>query len=115
MLFNSCNRKTAAGCKNKRKFLKDCNRYELPITPHGKITGLNWYTIAHIGLALIITELQKFEILLPTCRKFLDLIDIKIFDAKVASLGKGNINELIVMIPSSYEVEVGVFLAVAIS
>ena len=38
----------------------------LPIIRHRRIMGQNRYIIGHIGLALVIAELQKYEIALPT-------------------------------------------------
>ena len=115
MLFNSFELQTTAGYSDKRHFLKDCSRYNLPITPHRRVMGENRYSLGHIGLALVIAELQSYEIALPTCKRLIDRIDIEFFDDQVDLLQAGKINALIVMIPSRHDLDREDFPTVATS
>ena len=80
--------------------MKEFRRLGLPITPQRKIMRQNRYTIGQTGLALIIAELQKYEISLLNCKKLLDRIDIQVFDEQVDAPKNGKTKKLIVMIPS---------------
>ncbi len=66
-------------------------------------------------MALIIGELQKYEISLPTCKKLIDRIDIEFFDDQVDLLQAGKIKELIVLIPSRHDLDLEDFPTVATS
>lgn len=77
--------------------------------------GQNRYIIGHIGLALVIAELQKYEIALPTWKKLIDRSDIEFFDDQVDLIQAGKIKELIVLIPSRHDLDLEDFPALASS
>ena len=57
MFFTSYELQAASGYSDKRQFLQDCRRYNLPIAASGKVMGHNRYKLLDLCLAIVIAEL----------------------------------------------------------
>ena len=68
MLLNSYDLQTVPGYSDKRYFLKDCHRYDFPIIAHRKVMGHNRYKIINFALALIVGELDQYELPTPVIK-----------------------------------------------
>ena len=76
MCFTSYELQTASGYSDKRQFLQDCRRYELPISAAGKVMGHNRYRLIDLCLALVISEITAYEIPLSICARLLNPLNL---------------------------------------
>ena len=105
MLFNSNDLQSAAGYSDKRYFLKDCRRYDFPITAHRKVMGQNRYKIIDFALALIVGELEQYELPTPVIKKLLDRLNLNYIEDQIDKLQIGEIPDLIICIPARTDLD----------
>ena len=86
MFFTFYELQTASGYSDKQQFLQDCRRYNLPISAAGKVMGHNRYRLIDLCLALVIAELQKYEILLSICARLLNRLNLDNLRARLDEL-----------------------------
>ena len=113
MFFTSYELQVTSGYSDKRQFLQDCRRYDLPITAAGKVMGTNRYQLLDLCLALVIAELQKYEVALSICARLLNRLNIVHLRDRLDELEADQIDDLIIMIPARCDLDIEDFPTVA--
>ena len=113
MFFTSYELQTASGYSDKRQFLQDCRRYNLPISGAGKVMGHNRYRLIDLCLALVIAELKQYEIPLSICARLRNRLNVDYLRDRPDVLEADQIHDLIIMIPERCDLDVEDFPTVA--
>ena len=100
MFFTSYELQTASGYSDKRQFLQDCRRYNLPICAAGKVMGHNRYRLIDLCLALVISELQSYEIPLSICARLLNRLNLDHLRDRLDELEADQFDDLHILIPA---------------
>ena len=113
MFFTSYELQTASGYSDKRQFLQDCRRYNLPISAVGKVIGHNRYRLIDLCLALVIAELEQYEIPLSICARLLNHLNLDHLRDRLDQLEADYIEDLIIMVPARSDLDTEDFPTVA--
>ena len=113
MFFTSYELQTASGYSDKRQFLQDCRRYNLPISAAGKVMGHNRYRLIDLCLALVISELQQYEVPLSICARLLNRLNLDHLRDRLDELERDVIDDVIVMMPARSDLDTEDFPTVA--
>ena len=113
MFFTSYELQVAANYSDKRQFLQDCRRYDLPITAAGKVMGTNRYQLLDLCLALVIAELQQYEVPLSICARLLNRLNLDHLRDRLDELEADQIDDVILMIPARSDLDTEDFPTVA--
>ena len=103
----------ASGYCDERQFLQDCRRYDLPIIAGGRVMGHNRYRLTDLCLALVIAELQEYEIPLSICARLLNRLNLDHLRDRLDELEVDQIEDLIIMIAARYDLDIEDFPTVA--
>ena len=106
MFFTSYEVQTASGYSNKRQFLQDCRRYNLPISAAGKVMGHNRYQLLDLCLSLVICELQAYEIPLIICARLLNRLNLDHLRDRLDELEADQIDALHFLIPARCDLDI---------
>ena len=113
MFFTSYELQVASGYSDKRQFLQDCRRYNLPIAAAGRVMGHNRYRLIDLCLALVIAELQQYEVPLSICARLLNRLNLDHLRDRLDELEADQIDDVIVMIPARSDLDTEDFPTVA--
>ena len=105
MIYSSYELAYAAGTSDKRLFLNEISRYDLPITPKRTIRGSNRYDLGDVVLALAIGELKSYGFAMATAAELIKRIDLTIFRAVLDEFTVGAVDRLIICIPQASDLD----------
>ena len=105
MFFKSYELQVTANHFDKRQFLQDCGRYDLPIAAAGKVMGTNRYKLLDLCLALVIAELQQCEIPLSICARSLNRLKLDHLRDRLDELEADQIYDLSLMVPARFDLD----------
>ena len=98
MFFTSYELQVAANYSDKPEFFKNCRRYDLPIAAAGKVMGTNRYELLDLCLALVIAELQQYEIPLRICARLINRLNLDHLRDRLDKLKAYHVDDLAIMI-----------------
>ena len=105
MIYSSYELAYAAGTADKRLFLNEVSRYDLPITPKRTIRGSNRYDLGDVVLALAIGELKSYGFAMATAAELIKRVDLAIFRAVLDEFTVGAVDRLIICIPQASDLD----------
>ena len=105
MIYSSYELAYAAGTADKRLFLNEVSRYDLPIAPKRTIRGSNRYDLGDVVLALAIGELKSYGFAMATAAELIKRIDLDIFRAVLDEFTVGAVDRLIICIPQASDLD----------
>ena len=78
--------------------LQDCRRYDLPISAARRVMGHNRYLLIDLCLALVIAELQEYEIPLSMRARLLNCLNLDYLRDRLEEQEADQIDDLLIMI-----------------
>ena len=105
MIYSSYELAYAAGTPDKRLFLNEVSRYDIPITPKRVIRGSNRYSLTDIVLALTLGELKAYGFQMAVASDLVKRINLEVLSVVLDEFTAGVTDKLIICVPQRTDLD----------